>query len=271
MKIKAFFDTHPVFRFEEFANFMRERGIDRPATWRQQLSYHYKQEHLLRIRRLLYAVKHSSSLEGEWIDPYLIASKATSDAVLGYHTALELHGVAYTTFEELFYLTSRLNKSFTYQGQKFRPISFPKSLIKKSKIEYGIDVITRNGIKIKVTCLERTIVDVLDRPDLAGGWEEVWRSLDHVMNFDPKKLVEYALLLNNATTIAKVGFFLEGLPSHLAVSKNYINQLLPHIPVKAHYMNRNRHEKGKYIEKWHLMVPLDILERRWEEPNADNI
>lgn len=41
----------------------------------------------------------------------------------------------------------------------------------------------RSGVNIKVTSLARTIVDVLDRIDLAGGWEEVWRVLDTVTVF----------------------------------------------------------------------------------------
>ena len=61
----------------------------------------------------------------------------------------------------------------------------------------------------RLTSLDRTLVDVLHRPDLAGGWEEVWRSLESVEYFDLDSVLEYALLLENATTAAKVGFFLE--------------------------------------------------------------
>ena len=47
-------------------------------------------------------------------------------------------------------------------------------------------------------------MDVLDRPDLAGGWEEVWRSLESVEFFDIDQVVRYSLLLENATTCAIV-------------------------------------------------------------------
>ena len=52
-------------------------------------------------------------------------------------------------------------------------------------------------------------MDVLDRPRHSGGWEEIWRSLESVEFFDVERVVEYALLLDNATTAAKVGFYLE--------------------------------------------------------------
>jgi len=270
MKIKQFFDSHPVFRYEEFAEYMQQQGIKRPASWRQQLNYHHKVGNLIHIRRFLYAVKPTPINENDfWIDPYLVAGKATTNAILSYHTALELHGLAYTTFQELTFFSSKSVKTFAFQAQQFRSITIPKSLVRQNRLEF--EEIIRQGISIKVTGLERTIVDILDRPDLGGGWEEVWRSLDHLVHFDPKKLVDYALLLNNATTIAKVGFFLEQLPPHLAIDPSYIEKLLLHRPKQPHYMERDQRGEGKYYEKWRLIVPLQIVERKWEEPNVGDV
>ena len=44
--------------------------------------------------------------------------------------------------------------------------------------------VDRAGLAVRVTSLERTLVDVLDRTDLSGGWEEIWRSLEMVEFFD---------------------------------------------------------------------------------------
>ena len=33
MKVKQFFEAHPVFHYDEFAAFMRALGASRPATW----------------------------------------------------------------------------------------------------------------------------------------------------------------------------------------------------------------------------------------------
>lgn len=270
MKVKQFFETHPVFHYEEFAAFMTSRGISRPESWRQQLSYHQKVGHLIHIRRFLYAVKPMLS-QDPWIDPYLLASKVTVSAILAYHTALELHGVAYTTFNEFTFLTSRQMLPFAYEAQRFRAVCQPKILMRDGNMEYGVEVIRRGGIAVKLTCLERTIVDILDRPDLGGGWEEIWRSLDNVTRIDADKLVEYALLLKNSTTVAKVGFFLEQRPTHFAINKKHIEKLLLHISKKPHYMNPGERGEGKYVEKWRLIVPLSIINRTWEEPDVENV
>jgi predicted transcriptional regulator of viral defense system len=128
-----------------------------------------------------------------------------------------LHNLAYTTFEALTYLSAGPRKSFTYGNQRSRSIPFPKPLIVQAQTSSNVDFIQRQGVTLKVTNLERTLVDILDRPDLGGGWEEIWRSLDHLIHFDPTKLIKYTLLLNNATTVSKVGFFLEQRPAHLKI------------------------------------------------------
>lgn len=269
MKLKCFFEAHPVFRYEEFSAFMTAAGTTRPESWRQQLSYHQKMGHLIHIRKFLYAVKPIFS-QGDWVDPYLIASRATANAIIAYHTALELHGIAYTTFNEFTFLANRQASPFNYEGQHFRAVIQPKALISNEHINYGVEVMQRSGLSIKLTCLERTVVDVLERPDLGGGWEEIWRSLDNITQLDTKQLIEYALLLNNATTIAKVGYFLEQRPPHFTLEKTRLEKLLAHIPKQPHYMSRES-GKGKYIEKWQLIVPLAIINRTWEEPDVENI
>ncbi|MDX2164911.1 MAG: type IV toxin-antitoxin system AbiEi family antitoxin [Gammaproteobacteria bacterium] len=269
MQLKPFFDSNPLFRYEEFAEYMRNRGVTRPATWKQELSYHHKVGHLLNIRKSLYAVKPTH--DEAWIDPYLIAAKATKDAIIGYHTALELHGIAYTTFNEFQFITKKLTRSFVCENQRFRPIYAPKVLIAQNKTEICVDVVKRERVPIKLTNIERTIVDILNRPDLGGGWEEIWRSFDNLTKLNLDDLVDYALLLNNSTVIAKVGFFLEQRPSHLKADDFYIEKLLRYIPKKPHYMERNKRRGGKYMEKWRLYVPDEILERKWDEPNVENI
>jgi predicted transcriptional regulator of viral defense system len=104
MKIKYFFNNHPVFRYEEFRAFMKNNGANKDSSIRQVLSYYHKQGKINSIQRLLYAVNPDTVLDEQEIDPYLIAAKATQSAILAYHTALEIHNIAYTTFEELTYL-----------------------------------------------------------------------------------------------------------------------------------------------------------------------
>lgn len=271
MSISAFLNSHPVFRYETFKAFMQERGVSNKASIRQSLSYYHSTGKIIRVRRLLYMVAPQNQNQG--YDPYLIASQATQEAVLAYHTALELHGLAYSTFEELTYLTNFPSHGFSFDNQHYRPICQPKSLIATKKTLFGVEILQRGSLSIRVTSLERTLVDVLDRPNLSGGWEEVMRSLDHLVNFDPQKIVDYVLLLKKSGLVSKVGYFLEQLPKHLAVHTTYIDTLLRHIPKQPYYMDgsQNKKSKGRYIKKWKLIVPEYIADRKWEEPYVDTI
>ncbi|MBS0357984.1 MAG: transcriptional regulator [Proteobacteria bacterium] len=265
-----FLNNHPVFRYETFKEFMQRQGTTREASVRRLLNYYHRTGKIARVRRLLYVVTPETQRD-QWHDPYLIASQATQEAILAYHTALEIHGLAYSTFEELTYLTNLPSHGFIFENQHYRPICQSKILIKKNQILHGIETLQRGNIAIRVTSLERTLVDVLDRPDLSGGWEEVMRSLDHLVTFDIQKIIDYVLLLNKAGLISKVGYFLEQLPKHLAVDTKYIDILLPRIPKQPYYMDASQKTKSKnrYIAKWKLIVSEYIADRKWEEPHAD--
>ena len=122
----------------------------------------------------------------------------------------------------------------------------------------------RQGLKLRVTTLERTLVDVLDRPDLAGGWEEVWRSLEMVEYFDLDEVVACVRLLRNATTAARVGFYLEQHAQALQVDEAHLRSLRRLRPAQPRYMDRSR--GGKWVAAWNLVVPRAVFDRSWEEP-----
>jgi len=271
MKPKDFFNKHSVFRYDEFYQFMKENGVRQNDAIHRSLSYYHKKGEIISIRRLLYAVNPESNFAKYEINPYLVAAKATNNSIIAYHSALELHGLAYTTFEEIAYLTETNSRGFSFQNQNYRPICYPKSLATKEDKLFAIDTVQKYEISIKVTSLERTLVDILDRPSLAGGWEEIIRSIDHVISIDMEKLVHYVKLLNKSSIASKVGYFLEQLPKYLNFEQKYFDQLLENIPKQPFYIDANTKGKGDgvYIKKWHLIVPRYIIDRQWEEPNVN--
>lgn len=263
MRVKEFFANHPVFTHSEFTKYLEAGGRSNVKTKESLLAYHVRQGNLLRIRRGLYmSVPLGMKPETCPVDPYLIAAKMTDDAVLGYHTALEFHGKAYSVFEQYQYLTSRAGRRTKFRSYIFSGIRPPKAL-GASNIKYGIKTMERSGLDVRVTSLERTLVDLLDRPAFGGSWEEIWRSLEGVEFFDLKQVVEYALQLHNATTIARVGFFLEQHQGALMVTDHYLEVLRKHKPRTPHYFERGK--SGRLVKSWNMMVPESILERSWQE------
>jgi predicted transcriptional regulator of viral defense system len=265
MKHEKFFRKHPVFTGEELNEHLSVLGKTGPRTRESLLNYHKKTGHIIPIRRGLYAViPTGADSESYPVDPFLIAAKLTKDAVMSYHTALEIQGYAYSVREHLTYSAARPVPPATFRSNVFRGVKFPQALCRAEKEYFGVIAVDRAGLEVRVTSLERTLVDMLDRPDLCGSWEEIWRSLEGIEFFDPDQVVEYALLLGNATTIAKVGFYLEQHRESLMVEENHLKPLHDHRPRQPHYLDSSR-KSGKLVVNWNLVIPVDLFEQTWGE------
>lgn len=268
MKLDAFFAQHTIFTFEEVCSALSDNHQVNSSTLHNLLAYHRQQGHIIRIRRgLYYTVPKGIDSTTYPVDPFLVASRLAPDAVLGYRTALAIFGKLHTISNEFIYLSTKLEKGpYIFQDVKYRKASIPTPLKKKGKERFGVTSIDRLGQTVFVTSLERTLVDVLDRPNLCGSWEEIWRSLESIEYFNIEEVLEYAFLLDNATTIAKLGFFLETHRESLLISEQALEKLLTHRPKNPHYLETQRSTPQKLISKWNIIVPLNLINRTWEEP-----
>ena len=265
MKLSSFFEKHPVFTAGELKEYLGSSGSTNPHTRSALLKYYKDQWRIVAVKRELYAVVPLDvSPDSYPVDPYLIASRMKPDAILAYHTALEFHGKAYSIFNRFNYLTKRTSSPVKFQEYEFRGILYPQKL-RDRNADLGVEVTERLGLDIKVTTLERTFVDVFDRPDLSGSSEEIWRSLESIEFFNLDEVIRYCRLLNNATTSAKVGYFLEENRDRLMVEESHLNALKKLRPRGPHYYNRNVRKAGQLIRNWNLVVPTEILNRRWDE------
>ncbi len=266
MKHDEFFRKHPVFTGEELAGHFSSLGEVGERAQEALLAYHRKAGRVVRIRRGLYAVIPPGAEPNSYpVDPFLVAAKLTPDSVLSHHTALEFHGKAYSVHTHFIYSAFRPIRPLTFRTHVFRGAKFRQALLRLGEEHFGVSTVERSGQALRVTTLERTLVDVLDRPDLSGSWEEIWRSLESIEFFDLDKVVEYANLLGNATTGAKVGFFLDQHRETLMVEDRHLNVLHDMRPKQPHYLNRSKRQSGRFVSKWNLVVSSDVLERTWGE------
>ena len=154
---------------------------------------------------------------------------------------------------------------FKFRSYEIKGVPVPQALKSKGKKMFCVDRRERSGEEVRVTNHERTLVDCLDRPELVGSWEEIWRSLESVEFFDLDQVVEYVLLLENATTVAKVGLFLEQHREALMVNDTYLQRLRDLRPRQPHYLERSKRQSGQLVKDWNLVVPKEVLDRTWAE------
>jgi len=258
-----FFAQHPVFTVADFAAAVPERGRIGNHTL---LVHHLNAGHIIRVRRGLYAaVPPGTEAENFVVDPYLIAAKAAPDAIIAYHSALSFHGLAYSVRQVVTYLTTLEDcKTFSFQGVTYQAVQHPRALLKKQKETSFVDKQDYRGQYVSVTSQERTLVDTLDRITLSGGPEEVWRSLATITYLKIEEVIAYVSLLDNSTTAAKVGLFLQQQQKHLLFADEKLAPLEQLKPRAPRYMFRSK-QKGKLISRWNLIVPEEIMQPEWEE------
>lgn len=262
MDARTFLASHRVFTAQAFGSALALTRRTRDSM----LAYYRRRGRILPIRRGLYwVVQPGESAERSAVDPFLVAGRMTEDAVLAYHSALEFHGRAYSSFNEVQFQTAHAVRPAAFRRWRFRAVRFPKALLAAGEPFFGVESHDRAGEKVRVAGLERTLVDVLDRPDLGGGWEEVWRSLEMVEFFDIDQVVAYALLLGNATTAGKTGWFLEQHRESLMVEDRHLQPLRECRPQQPRYINRSDTGPTRLVAEWNLVVPEALAERRWEE------
>ncbi len=263
MDMRTFLAKHPVFTRDELEFALQADHSRDQNTANARLAHHVRTGHVVQIQRGLYASVPVGADPTTFVpDPWLVATKLTEDAAIAYHSAFQFHGRAYTVSDEYVFVSNRAMRPKEFRGCSFRRVSPPKAIRETDQEQFGIETVDRLGQDIRVASLERSLVDVLDRPDLGGGWEEIWRSAESLEYYDIQQVVDYALLLRNATTAAKVGFFLEQHQGQLMVEDSLLDRLREARSRQPHYMDRNA--PGRLVADWNLIVPEQVLTRAWE-------
>jgi predicted transcriptional regulator of viral defense system len=256
-----YFRTHPVFTLAEFRRAVGTRAT--PSTTQTLIKYHLGRGTLRLVERGVYAVVPPGVEAGQFApDRFLVAAALRPDAVLAYHSALELLGVAHSTYRDVFFLTGRRRKDLHLGGGKIRALLHPKRLRVRHAEDSGVEVRERSGVKLRVTGPERTLVDCLTTLRYAGGLEEVLQSLRGVPAFDLDRLAGYLNALDQRRAFAIVGAYLEQEAERLFVPSAYLEHLAKQVPRSPIYLARAR-GGGRFLRRWNLIVP-----RQWSREGS---
>ncbi len=265
MTPEAFLATHALFTREELARILIDRGSRSPGTVSSHLARWRRRHRILKVKEGVYVrLDPDADTAAQAIDFLALASLLAPDGALAYHTALEAHGIAQSLFERLTFVTWTKTRLLRFQGREFVPVRPREALRNSRKKNAWIQSMDRSGVQVRVTSLERTVADVLDRPDLAGGADEVWRSTGGVAALDLGELESYVRALGSRTLAAKVGFFLERRAEDLAVPPTLLERLRKRAPRSPVYFDRRR--KSRFASKWNLMVPEGWIAAAEGEP-----
>ncbi len=256
--LRDFFALHPVFTRGEFAAATEnpnQRTVD------SMLRYHVARRHIVRVRRMLYAAVPPGADAGTFQpDPFLTASRASPTAVIAYHSALEFHGLAYASHPgRVIAACAEAVRSFEFRGREFRLVRPPRSLLRVSLWSDEVLTTSRAGLPLKVTSPERSIVDVLDRPELGDGLASTWVAISSLGSIRMAGIVDYAERLGHRATAGLVGLLLSQQPPEAGVTRAHLDRLMTLAPRRPIYVGGR--EAAKLAKPWNVMVPALLLDR----------
>lgn len=251
-----FFARHPVFSLEEANRELAPPG-GRAGTL-ERLRYHIETGRLKLVARGLYAVvPPGTSREVLRLDPYLVAVAVRPDAVFSHHSALELLGAAHSVWRECTLYTGRRRRQLVLEDATVRFFQPPAAMDTDSGRPFGTRRVERRGRLLVTTGPERTLVEGLRRPRLAGGLEELVVSASGFPTLDLEVLEEVLLRYGTANLWAATGWFLERFQRDFHVPEKTLERWTRHVPAAPQYVERGRHG-GTLVRRWNLIVPVEI-------------
>lgn len=179
---------------------------------------------------------------------YAIGNYLTSDAVIGYWSALNIHGLT-EQFPNKVYVQTIKNKTNTeifgvkYQFVKVRP--------------HKMTGIIKTGIgtnQFRITDVEKTIIDCFDLPNYSGGYMELIRAF-HRTKLSSKKMINYLEAINNKAVAKRIGYLAE------LFDKKGFKQLIKYAKKQKSknydLLDVYGYDEGKYNAEWHLKLNMD--------------
>ena len=255
MDTEEFLSSRPVLTSRELGDHLASQPPEACRPRAALLARLKREGRIVRIRRGLFAVAPLGEKAG-WrdIDPIVVASRLTSDAVITHASALQCLGILPGPIEEAVYSAGRPLGPLSFRGRTYRGVKFPKSLVRGGRQRMLVEEVSRQGAMILVSAPERSLVDLIDRPDLAGGWAAAVRILDRIEKLDLSAVVDYTRALANSTTAAKVGWYLTSRRGQLGDCESHLAELSALKPNQPHYLDRSRRRDGRLVADWNLII-----------------
>ena len=214
--------------------------IGKENNAKQYLSRAVKQKYIRRIKQDLYVAIDLSN-GSDLVNRYQIACKINDGCFIAYHSAFEFYACYNQVFNEVQVAS---NKRFMEFDDKYLTYKFFLSNI-------NTQVETINGVK--VTSIERTIVDSINMLGKVMDFEELIKCIGMVNSIDENKILELLRVYNKQILYRKVGYILSIFQELFNLSDDFINHCLDYVTKNTYgYISKNELGDLQYISKWKL-------------------
>jgi predicted transcriptional regulator of viral defense system len=187
-------------------------ALDRKSA-AKTLARWYAQRRLQRVGHGLYtAIPLDSRATGQVLeDPWILVPSLFDGAYIGGWTAAEHWDLTEQLFRDIFVFTT---KAIRARKRDVHGITFLLRHIEPGAL-FGTRNIWRGQIKVQVSDVHRTIIDMLADPSAGGGIRHVancFAAYFQHKDANPGTLIQYAEKLGNGAVFKRMGFLAETIP-----------------------------------------------------------
>lgn len=194
-------------------------------------------------------------------DPLILISELLkdNDYFIAYYSAAHIHGLT----EQMPFNTTVAVPKQTRPIQAGN-ISINFITLQKPKF-FGIEEKTYSNVSIKISDINKTLIDCIERPDLCGGLPEVARIVLNALErnqINYQKLILYLKKLDNHAVTQRVGFLIEYVAekNNIYVPSQNIKELTALVGSKIYPLDVKASKKGKISKKWKINNNTGYLE-----------
>jgi len=191
-------------------------------------------------------------------DPLRLGSRIVTPYYFGFATAAELLGVLPQLSRVYYLVTPRRGKARWAYAPQFRRVTVAPNHF------FGVRRVERRGEVLAVSDLERTVLDCLARPELAGGLAGVVQILESAgRRLDWGRLDRYLARLGSRSLALRLGFLAEShasasRPPSGWVARSRARPDEPYVPLGS---PKEFGRAGPHDPRWHVIrnVPDAVL------------
>jgi predicted transcriptional regulator of viral defense system len=236
---------YPVFSIEDVKKLT---GNEKTAY--SQMDRLMKKGLVKKIRKNIYSVVNPTT--GQVVATrYQIACAITDTAYISHHSAFEYYGLANQVYYEVYVSSENKFNHFEYDNVTYKYVA--------SRMQDGV-VEAKNTTGVRMTDLERTVVDSIRDFNKIGGFEELLNCLEGIHYLDEKKLKHYLSIYDTQGLYQRVGYLLDHYRKEMQLSTEFIDYCKSKIGKSRRYLVSDLKEESYYNNEWELMVPEGLFE-----------
>jgi len=178
---------------------------------------------------------------------YQIGSAITESSSISHHSAFSFLGLTGQVFYEVYVSSVQRFHDFTFDGITYRCVA--------SKLTDGI-VMPPYTRDVRMTTLERTMIDSIKDVERIAGLEELLNALSSIRAPDEAELIRFLDAYGIQFLYQKTGFLLSHYQDALSLSPSFFAYCRARMGKSTRYLTKG---STRYVPAWQVIVPPNIF------------